>query len=353
VNRFKFVILLLILFGGALGYYFFSTDRSNELVLIGTVDANQVIVSSKILGRIDKLTVDEGSAVKAGDLIATIDSGELLAQKNAAGATLASLRSQVAGSEHSQLSTAGETSSAVTNASARLQSARASLLEAQADLERQKGDTDRTIGLAKQGIASAQDRDRAAAALRAAEARVNALSEQVAAAQAEVSTAQARVHQAAVATSAVATARAQMQSAQAELAQAETRLGYTQVVSPISGMVSVRAARQGEVVNPGTPIVTVVDLGDTWVYASIPETYQENVQIGDQLTVRMPGGSNVPGKVIAKSAEGDFATQRDVSRTKRDIKTVRLKLHIDNPGMKFVPGITAEVLVPKSRLGTR
>ena len=67
----------------------------------------------------------------------------------------------------------------------------------------------------------------------------------------------------------------------------------------------------------------------------------------------MPNGGRVQGKVIAKSAEGDFATQRDVSRTKRDIKTIRLKVRIDNPGMRFVPGMTAEVLVPKAKLGAK
>ena len=46
----------------------------------------------------------------------------------------------------------------------------------------------------------------------------------------------------------------------------------------------------------------------------------------------MPSGATVQGKVINKAAEADFATQRDVSRRKRDIKTVQIKLLIDNPG---------------------
>jgi hypothetical protein len=67
----------------------------------------------------------------------------------------------------------------------------------------------------------------------------------------------------------------------------------------------------------------------------------------------MPSGAIVYGKVIAKSAEADFATQRDVSRRKRDIKTIRLKLLVDNPGMRFVPGMLAEVYIPKSKLVDR
>ena len=66
----KFFFFLLILFAIAAGYYFYSTDRTSDTVLIGIVDANQVIVSSKIMGRVEKLYVDEGSKVKAGDLIA-------------------------------------------------------------------------------------------------------------------------------------------------------------------------------------------------------------------------------------------------------------------------------------------
>ena len=64
----------------------------------------------------------------------------------------------------------------------------------------------------------------------------------------------------------------------------------------------------------------------------------------------MPSGETVYGKVINKATEADFATQRDVSSRKRDIKTIDLKLLIDNPGEKFVPGMTAEVYIPKSKL---
>jgi multidrug resistance efflux pump len=125
---------------------------------------------------------------------------------------------------------------------------------------------------------------------------------------------------------------------------------YAQVISPVTGVVDVRAARQGEVVAAGTPIVAVVDLSQTWVYAPLPETQADAVQLGDRLRVVMPSGATTYGKVIAKLAEADFATQRDVSRNKRDIKTVQIKLLIDNPGMRFVPGMTAKVYVPEGKL---
>ncbi len=132
--------------------------------------------------------------------------------------------------------------------------------------------------------------------------------------------------------------------------EAKVDQSYAQVVSPIDGKVDVWAARQGEVVTIGAPIVTIMDLSETWVYAPLPETQADSVGLGDSLRVVMPSGDTFYGKVIAKAAEGDFATQRDVNSMKRDIKTIQLKLLIPNPGEKFVPGMTAYVYIPKAKL---
>jgi len=343
--RNKFLILLSVLCLVALIYYFVSTPRSKDLVLIGTVDSNQVIVSSQIQGRIAKLLVDEGTQVKQGDPIAILDPSELQAQERAAAATIASLRSKVAETRATQEATQGTTSSNVVNAQARLQATRALLLQAEATLQRVQSDSQRIIELAKQGVASEQERVQAEANLKAQQATVQSLKDQVHAAEADLNAAIANTHQARAAQSTVAATRAQVATAEAQRKQAEVRLGYTQIYAPVSGTVSVRAAREGEVVNPGQPIVTIVDLGDTWVRAAIPETYSDHIGLGDTLRVRLPGGTITGGKVFFKSAEADFATQRDVSRRKRDIKTIVLKVRLDNPKGAYVPGMTAEVLV--------
>jgi multidrug resistance efflux pump len=345
----KFFFFLIILFGIAAGYYFYSTDRTSDTVLIGIVDANQVIVSSKIMGRVEKLYVDEGSKVKAGDLIAEVDSAELEAQKNAAQATIHAYDSQVSSMQATEAQTLGETNSGVVNADARLAAAKASLAQANADLVRIQSDSQRMIALAKAGVESDQDRVRAEEQLSAQKAVVLSAQKNVDAAQADLNTANARLHQQRAAASNVAANEAQVANAKAQLAEADTRLGYTKIYAPVSGTVSVRATRQGEVVNPGTPIVTIIDFNDTWVRAEAPETESRYVSDGDRLKVRLPEGNPIWGTVIFKAVESDFATQRDVSRRKRDIKTIKLKLLIDNPGMKYVPGMIAEVYIPKNK----
>lgn len=348
--RNRFFILLGIIFVIAATYYFFSTDHSRDLVLIGTVDANQVIVSAQVEGRIQKLLVDEGTPVKAGDLIAVLDPSELQAQEAAATATIASLQHKVAEMQHTEQSTSGSTSSDVANAEARLSSAKAQLLQAKATLERTQSDTRRIVELAKVGVASDQERVQAETNLQAAQATVQAQQDMVTAAEADVKAAKARTYQANAAKSTVAATEADLKNAIALKHQAEVRLGYTNVYAPVSGTVSVRAARQGEVVNIGAPIVTIVDLSDTWARAAIPETYADHIGYGDVLRVRMPGGTVTSGKVFFKGVEGDFATQRDVSRRKRDIKTIVLKIRLDNTKGAFVPGMTAEVLVSPDQI---
>lgn len=330
--RNRFLILLGALAVAAAIYYFATANRSGDLSLIGTVDSNQVIVSAKIPGRIERLLVDEGTEVKQGDVIAELDKAELEAQVRAAGAQLASLGSKVSSSQSTLEQASGETSSDVA-------SARAQVVEAQADLERERLDNIRIVKLAEEGVASQQDRDRSNASFKAAQARVKSLQDQLKAAQ-------ARTHQAHAAASNVAATRSDRNAAQAQLAEAQTRLGYTQVVAPVTGTVSVRAARQGEVITVGQPIVTIVDLSDVWVRAAVPETESDSVALGDPLKVRLPSGRMLDGKVIFKGVEADFATQRDVGRSKRDIKTVVLKVRVDNSDKRLTPGMTAEVLVP-------
>jgi multidrug resistance efflux pump len=348
--RNRIFMLLGIIFVIALAYYLLSTPSNKDLVLIGTVDSNQVIVSPQIQGRLQKLLVDEGTPVKTGELIAVIDPEELKAQEAAAAATIASLRSKVSEMHYTEQSTKGSTTSDVANAQAKLQSMKSQLMQAQATLQRTESDSRRTIELAKQGVASDQERVQAEMNLAAAQANLQSLKDQVRAAEADLSSAMARTHQAAAALSTVASTQADLKNAEDMKRQAEVRLGYTKIYAPVTGTVSVRAARQGEVLNVGSPIVTVVDLNDTWVRAAIPETQADHIGLGDTLRVRLPGGTITSGKVFFKGAEADFATQRDVNRRKRDIRTIVLKVRLDNPKGAYVPGMTAEVLVSPDQL---
>ena len=239
--------------------------------------------------------------------------------------------------------------------------------KAQDNFNRIRPLVERDINPPQDLVSARADLDSAKANQQAAEAGAEASRRAVASAQAGVEATQRAV---AGARAALGDAREQerqvtvqqrqtdaMRAAEAQAvsnaAAANARFGQTKIFAPASGIVTLRAARQGEVVNPGNPIVTLFDLSSTWVVADVEETYADLISMGQTLRVRLPSGTEVTGPVIYKAVEADFATQRDVSRTKRDIKTVAIRVRVNNPEGKLALGMTAWVMLPVPALPPR
>jgi HlyD family secretion protein len=346
MNAKKFLMFLGMIVIVAMLVYVTTTPFQHDIQLIGVVDGNETIISPQITGRMIKLTVDEGSVVTKGELIAELDPKELEATLAAAQANVVSLESQVKESEHNYSLTDDQTIASRNQANAMLTSTRAQLDQARAQLWRDQTDDERTVKLFDAGVESAQDRDHAEATLRGSEANVKSLEDSVKAQAAALALAQANRKQVDVRKSELSTTIAQLEQARASAAETATQLGYTKIYSPTNGIVSVRVALQGEVVQEGTPIVVVVDVDHLWVRADVEETYIDSVQFGQTLRVRLPSGDILEGKVFFKGVENDFATQRDVSRTKRDIKTFAIKVSLPSDDRRLFTGMTATVLLP-------
>lgn len=345
----KFFRLVAIVFVIALVVYYLTMPRGNQIHLVGVIDGNEVIVSPQITGRLVKLDVDEGTFVNKGDPIGELDPKELQASLAAAKANVATLEASVQEAEHNYSWTEGQTGASIDVADAGVTTTKAQLDQAHVELWRNQTDLARMQELYKKGEVSAQDRDHAEAAVRMSQANVEALEQSVKAEQAAVSVAMANRKQVDARKSALASTLAQLQQARASEAETATQLSYTKVYAPISGIVSVRVAKQGEVVNMGSPIVVLVDVDHLWARADVPETYAADVGFGQSLPVELPSGDLLHGNVFFKGVEGDYATERDVSRTKRDIKTFEIKVAVPNPGRRLFLGMTATVLLPEPK----
>jgi HlyD family secretion protein len=343
---FRFYIFLGIVFLISLGAYLYSTPRGSEIPLTGIITGNEVLVSPQMSGRLVRLLVDEGSEVKRDQLIAELDDAELRAVRDSAVANVRALEARVASTRNTWTWTNEQTDATVRQTEAALTAISAQLEEARANLWRDQQTYQRVLGLYQANVASAHDRDLAEAAQRASEAAVKSLEEQVKAQEAQRAVAEANRKQLDVQQSDLAGAQAQLQQARAEVARAETRLGYAKIYAPLDGIVSVRAARQGEMVAEGGPIVTIIDVDHLWVQTGVEESLVDSIQFGQNLRVRLPSNEESEGTVFFKGVENEFATQRDVSRTKRDIKTFSIKLSIANPGRRLFAGMTATVLLP-------
>ena len=278
----KIAILIIILAIAAVIYFIFNRPP-RQIVLTGVVTTDEVIVSPEIEGRIEQLFVAEGDTVTNGQLVARIEP-ELW---------------------HADAEFYNSSQQASTY----------DLAQAQADLENARLNFERIRGLYSNDVESVQDYDAARTTYDSAKARVDA-------------------------------AKKQIQAAAAQSQKARVYLDYTKIFAPTNGIVDTRVALQGEVVEAGQAIVTLINQDDLWVRADVEETYIDRIRLGDKFQVRLPSGATREGTVFYRSVDADYATQRDVSRTKRDIKTFEVRLRCDNSDRALAVGMTAYVTVP-------
>jgi HlyD family secretion protein len=341
----KLLPLLLVAAIGAAAYYFYNREPT-ALVLTGLVTTSDVIVGPQIGGRIDELRVQEGDAVKAGQIIAVIAPDELRAESAYAVHNVEGIASQIQQSQAALRFEQQQMSEQVRQAESTLASTEAQQAAAMADLEAARINFDRTQQLAREGVAPAQQLDTARTGYDAAVARVDSLKRQADAHRAAIALAKTNIEQVAVRRGQVLTNERLQAAATAQQVKADVRLAYTEVKAPVDGIVDVRAARVGEVVTSGQAVVTLINPDDLWIRADVEETYIDRLKLGDRMNVRFPSGATLNCPVFYRGVDAGFATQRDVSRTKRDIKTFEVRLRCDNADRKLAVGMTAYVDLP-------
>ena len=341
----KLLPLLLIIAIGAGAYVYFNRPPT-ALVLTGLVTTNDVVVGPQIGGRLDDLRVKEGDLVKRGQIVAVIAPDELRAESAYAVHNVEGIASQIQQSQAALRYEEQQMGEQVRQAESTLASTEAQQAAAVAELEAARINFDRTQSLAREGVAPAQQLDTARTSYDAAAARLDSLKRQVDAHRAAISLAKTNAEQVAVKRGQVVTNQHLQEAAAAQQTKADVRLAYTEVKAPVDGIVDVRAARIGEVVTTGQALFTLIDQDDLWVRADVEETYIDRIKIGDRMRVRLPSDVVLECPVFYRGVDAGFATQRDVSRTKRDIKTFEVRLRCDNTDRRLAVGMTAYVDLP-------
>ena len=342
----KRLLPLLVVAALAYGAYAYATRPPTALTLTGLVTTHDVSVAPQIGGRIVALAVKEGDSVTKGQVVAEIEPSELAADRAFYEASAEGAASQMSEAEAALRLQQQQVRDQIAQAEAMVATAEAQVVAAKADAERARVTLDRTSELSRAQLATGQALDDARTGFDAAQARVESLSKQVEASRAALALAKTNAEQVAVRRSQVESSRHQLAAVGAQKDKAGVRLGFTKVVAPIDGVVDVEPVRIGEVVNTGQSVLTLINPDDLWVRADIEESYIDRVKIGDTLTVRLPSGEERTGTVFYRRADAGFATQRDVSRTKRDIRTFETRLRVDNADRKLAVGMTAYVLLP-------
>ena len=354
----------------------------NRMRVSGNIELTEVNIAFKTAGKLTDRAVDEGDRVTRGMLVARLDSDQLLKQRQASVAALAEAQSLLAQSEtalewqkqslqadmearNADLSTAeshllelkrGARPQEVQEAKAAVQAADAELNRAQNDWERaQRLHKDDDISTAQFDLARARY-ESAVAMLRQARERsalvvegprvetIEAASAQVQRAKAGVKGSQANQLELKRREQEITARRAEIDRARAQLAFIDTQLKDTQAVSPIDGVVLVKAADPGEVLAPGSTVVSVGDIDHPWLRAYINEKDLGRVKLGSKVKVTTDAfpGKVYDGRVSFIASEAEF-TPKQIQTSEERVKLVyRIKIDVKNPNDELKSNMPAD-----------
>ena len=327
-RRQRLITILAVIVLGILITTFWPAPK--HLTITGIVTTDDVIVSSEIGGRLQRLSVNAGDTVKPGQVLGVIQPPEYAADVAYSHGVAAQSRAQITQAEADLRFQQAQSAGQIQQAKANLAAAKAQSVGAAADLENAQLTYTRARDLRDRGTNAVQDFDQARTGQAAAVARADAFTQQAAAAESALRLAEASAEQISARRASLEAAQQMGAAAAAQEDKARVRLGYTEIKAPIPAVVDQRTAREGEVVNAGQAIVTLVNPDDLWVRVDVEETYIDRIRIGDRVPVRLPSGTERDGVVFYRAVDADYATQRDVSRTKRDIRTFEIRLRCDN-----------------------
>ena len=325
MNKRALIVFALLAALAILAWWLLSGRPAGEggtLRLSGHIEATETDLAFKVPGKIAAIHFEEGDEVEAGQVVAELEAQDLREEvalaTAAAAAAQANLDRLLAGSRPQEI-----------------REAKAAVVQAEADLANKRADYERMEALFKEGVVPASRRDSALAAFRVAEEiRRRALESY-------------RLVVEGPRKEDIAAGRAELARTKANLDLARTRLTYATIRSPVSGVVLVRNSEPGEVLQVGTPVLTLGDLDNAYFEGYVAETDLARVRYGQRAAVTTDTypGKRYAGRVIFVSSRAEF-TPKSVETLKERVTLVyRTKIAVENPNHELKPGMPAEAVV--------
>jgi HlyD family secretion protein len=298
------------------------SHRPGPVVGSGTIELDEVDVSSLVGGRVLHLYVDEGDTVSAGDTLAVLlhgeVTGEVTAMEGESDRANALYREQARGPRDAEI-----------------KAARAELAAATTTLQLDEAELKRVQGLYEQKFASPSELDHARAARDEAAARRSTAEERLALLEEGYRREQ------------VAAAKGAARAAQGQLTSAKAKAKELVLTAPISGVVLIRSVVAGEVVGPAIPLVTLGNLDRIWLraYLSTPEVAR--IRLGARAKVRVLGwpGRDFPGRVTEISPRAEFTPRAALTEEERASLVFGVKIALDPTGGILKPGLPADATI--------
>lgn len=344
------------------------------------IEGTEVDLSFKMGGSIAEVAVQEGDEVTAGQLVATLESEELLAKREQALAAYQLAQVKLEQAKKGVAVTDSASSAQVDQAQAVVESARAQLeanvngareeeisqlkakqQAAKTALEIASTNLERMKKLYAEGAVAQVSLEDAQMKYQQAEAEYKAAEEQlkmaqsgsrreqVEAAQAQLEQAQAAYEEAVAGRGQVALKQLDVQSAEANVLQAkgaleeaEAYVNNTKLISPVDGIVKNVAVQKGELVSQGFTVLTLQVTKDNYAKFYVDEYALANLKTGDSVTLFVPAlEREVEGKIATIAPAADFAVKKATQELgDRDIRSFAVKVLVEDEALR--PGLTVE-----------
>lgn len=367
-------LLLALVLGAAVLWFYWPRTGAVPGILEGSgrVEGDQAAVGAKVSGRIIRLAIREGQTLKAGDLIAELSSDQTKAQLEQAEHDLHTAREE-AGQAIARISVSErevkaretavqlaeqESTARIGEAEASLETAGARFPQLEAERQRTEKDFKRSQELLAREFIAPQEADNAKAAFQSAKAAEEVARKQILQAKEnlklarttriavelrkkELDQAKESLGETKIASQA---AKARVQSLEARVIEARANVADTRVVAPFDGTVLRKLIEEGQVVAPGTPLITFVDLSKLYVKVFLPENEIGKVRLGNAARVYVDAFPRkyFEAAVSEVSQQAEF-TPRDVHMKDERVKLVfAVKLSLKNPQGFLKPGMPAD-----------
>jgi HlyD family secretion protein len=372
------IIILLISFGIVVtGMYTKSESTKVELLLFGTIEAQEVQIGSKIGGRVIEVLAQEGQVVKKGTPLVRFDNDTLLAEKKQLQARIEQSQAYLKKLENGYRTEEIEQAQATVNRElAQLEALKngprpqeisqlkEEIIGVKAELNHYKISLARLEQLFKEGYVSKQSCDDMAAKVALSDSRYQSLQQRLALLEAGTRSEEIRVgqerYQQAIAnlkllksgarSEDVAEAQARLAEANATLEKLNTQLNEAEVIAPVDSQIDLLSVRVGDLVQPTSPIARLLENDQIRVRVYVPEPDLGFVQVGQEVEVFVDSFPNKAflGKVEQISAKAEFTPRNVQNRDERSHQVFAIKIHIDNKEGLLKAGMAADVkLKPK------
>lgn len=319
-----FVVVASILLAGC------SRDDGDTIEAVGTVEIREHDVAPMTAARVVRLLVDEGATVDAGDTVAVLSVATLAANIEQARARVATTQAALREAE------AGPRT-------AEIERAEAELRAAEAEADRAAKDLVRIQALTESGALSEQQLDAARTLASTSANRRDALRETL------------RLLRQGTRPERIAGARAEVATAQAALAAAQATRSDLVLLAPVTGVVLGRHAEIGEVVAPGTPVMSVGESAKPWVRVYVSAADAARLTIGAPAVAMLDDlpDREFPGRVASVATKAEFTPRVALTEDERADLLFAVRVELDDATGMLKPGLPVTVRVKSPVSGLR